>query len=103
MAWTWGRLVSSNFDNLIGLLAKTFNSSMTSSNAGVCALEDNIPVISAGIPADRRVVEACSEMHFNAPYELLVCIKIVNVRDIIPDTTSQEGSGASCHLSSSTE
>jgi hypothetical protein len=77
MAWTWGSFVLSNFDNFAGLLAKTFNSSMTSLKAGFCALEDNIPVNSAGSPADRRVVEACSEMHFNAPFELSVYVKAV--------------------------
>lgn len=41
---------------------------MTSSKAGLCAFEDKIPVISAGIPADRLVVDACLEIHFNAPY-----------------------------------
>jgi hypothetical protein len=68
MAWTCGRFVTSALDNFAGLLAKTFNSSITFSKAGLCPLEDNIPVINAGIPAERLVVDACSNMHCKAPW-----------------------------------
>ena len=68
MAWTWGKFVSSAMDNRAGAAASDLSSLMTFVKSGLCVFEESIPVMRAGIPADRRVVETCSKMHFRVPW-----------------------------------
>lgn len=68
MACTCGKLVSSLSDSLTSCFARSFKWLTTSLKDGVFAFADRIPVMSAGIPADRLVVETCSLMQINAPW-----------------------------------
>ena len=53
---------------IIGLCACNFKSAIISSKLGHGALADIIPVMSAGIPADRLVVDDCELMASFVPY-----------------------------------
>lgn len=91
IACTCGKFVSSVSDNERGRLDRDFNSVITSSNTGTFAFADNIPVMRAGIPADLRVVEACSKMHCRAPYILIsfVARRVIARGDQLPYTRPQ--------------
>ena len=52
---------------MTGWLDKFLRCAITSSKDGLFAFADNIPVMSAGIPADLRVVETWSLIQDNAP------------------------------------
>jgi hypothetical protein len=67
IACTCGRRVSSLSDSNTGCRATAFNSDITPSNARDVEFADKIPVINAGIPADRRVVDACFLIQANVP------------------------------------
>ncbi len=58
-AWTWGRFDPSVSDMRAGRSEISRSWHMTVSNDGRSALEERIPTINDGIPADLRVVEAC--------------------------------------------
>lgn len=67
-AWTCGRLEPSVSATRASLRAMLMSSSITCSNDGWAALVERMPVISEGMPADRRVVEACVKMAFMVPW-----------------------------------
>jgi hypothetical protein len=67
IACTWGSAVSSFLDSLTGFRAKDLSSVKTVSKATCFELADRIPVIKAGIPADRLVVDTCSTIQDKAP------------------------------------
>lgn len=67
-ACTWGNCDSSRARFSTGFRATRMSSSITSARDGFGALAESMPVMSAGIPADRRVVDTWVEIQFIAPY-----------------------------------
>ena len=76
IACTCGKHVSSLSESRIDCRARTFNSDTTPSNPKEVEFADKIPVINAGMPADRRVVDACFWIQTKVPY-----LKLMNAND----------------------
>jgi len=67
-AWTWGSLDPSVSCTPAGILAILISSFMIISMEMSCVFADKIAVMMDGIPADRRVVEACVKMQLIPPW-----------------------------------